>query len=167
MTIRRWLLAAGVAVATVTGVSALAADTASAPHEATTYDLVGGMSPKALYMLRCSGCHRADGLGAPSAGVPPFPGSIDKIAKDPGGRVYLLHVPGVVSSGLPNAQLAAVMNYVLDEWSREPGAPASRFTAEEVAELRAVKVIDVVAYRRAMAARMAKDGVQIADYPWP
>ncbi|MFN3523622.1 MAG: c-type cytochrome [Phenylobacterium sp.] len=152
-------LAAAVAV---TAVSALAADEPAPPK--TTYELVDGMSAKSLFLLRCSGCHRTDGLGAPEAGVPPFPGSVGKIARDGEGRAYLMHVPGVAGSGLKDAQLAAVMNYVLEEWAAEEAEP---FTAEEVGRLRAAHIVDVVAYRRALAARLAKNGVVIADYPWP
>lgn len=155
---------AGLAAA-VAAVSAFAADPSSAPRP--TYELVDGMSAKSLYLLRCSGCHRVDGLGAPEAGVPPFPGSIGAIARDDGGRAYIMHVPGVAGSGLKDAQLAAVMNYVLDEWSADEAKPATRFTAEEVARLRATRVGNVVDYRRAMAARLAQNGVVIADYPWP
>ena len=120
-----------------------------------------------LYLLKCSGCHRANGQGASDAGVPPFPGFIADLARDPGGRTYMLHVPGVVSSGLSDADLTGVLNYLLDRWSSGPAAEARRFTPQEVATLRAVGVNDIVSYRRTLVARLRKSGAAIAEYPWP
>ena len=128
-------------------------------------------SARGLYLLKCSGCHRADGQGAVEAGVPPFPGYIGDLARDPEGRIYMLHVPGVASSGLNDADLTQVLNYLLERWSGAPvaaAAPAAQpFTAAEVAALRAIEVNDVVKYRRALVARLRKAGAQVAQYPWP
>lgn len=125
------------------------------------------MSARSLYLLKCSGCHNADGSGAADAGVPPFPGFIGALAADPQGRTYMLHVPGVKSSGLNDADMASVLNYVLDKWAGEAKARAPGFTASEVARLRAVGVDDIVTYRRALVARLQKSGAPIAEYPWP
>jgi len=164
---RRGLIATALALgaATVAAWSVAVAEPAPAPH--TTYEIVGQMSPKALYLLRCSGCHRADGAGAAEAGVPPFPGSIGALAADDEGRTYIMHVPGVRGAGLSDAQTAAVMNYILDVWAKDRAAAAGPFTAEEVARRRAVEVRDVVAFRRAMVKRLAKSGVTLGEYPWP
>lgn len=122
-------------------------------------------STTALYLLKCSGCHRADGAGAPEAGVPPFPGFIGALAKDPAGRRYLLHVPGVAASGLSDPDLTRVLNYLLETW--DAGSRAQPFTPSEVARLRAASVEDIVSYRRTLVARLRKAGAPIADYPWP
>lgn len=122
-------------------------------------------STTALYLLKCSGCHRADGAGAPDAGVPPFPGFIGTLANDPAGRRYILHVPGVAASGLSDEDLTRVLNYVLDVWgARSRPQP---FTPAEVARLRAAPVGDIVGYRRTLVARLRKAGAPVADYPWP
>lgn len=123
----------------------------------------GAMSPHAAYVLHCSGCHLVTGEGAPSAGIPSFPGSVGRIASADIGRTYIMHVPGIVSAGLSDAEIAEVVNYVLDSW----GDGAAPFTAEEVARRRAVPVGDVVGFRREVAAALAAEGVTIADYPWP
>lgn len=120
------------------------------------------------YMLKCSGCHGADGSGSPDRGIPDFRGYVDGFGRTEAGRTYVMHVPGVVNSSLPNARIAAVMNHVIASF----GAPETRaavppFTAEEVDRLRAVPVPDVVAYRREVAAGMAKAGIPVAGYPWP
>jgi len=120
------------------------------------------------YMLKCSGCHGADGSGTPDRGIPDFRGYVDGFGRTEAGRIYVMHVPGVVNSSLPNARIAAVINYVMASF----GAPGTRagvppFTAEEVDRLRAVPVPDVVAYRREVAAELAKAGIPVAGYPWP
>ena len=126
-----------------------------------------GETARTLYLLKCSGCHRADGQGAADAGVPRFPGFIADLARDPGGRTYMLHVPGVASSGLSDADLTGVLNYLLDRWSGAPAGNVKRFTPQEVATLRAVAVNDIVGYRRTLVARLRKSGATIAAYPWP
>ena len=152
-------LGAGLAAGTMTPALAQAGGSARAS--------LAGMSPKTLYLLRCSGCHRPDGGGAVSAGVPPFPGFIGPMTSDPMGRTYVTHVPGITGSGLSDAQIASVLNYVLDRWSTEGGSISQPFTVEEVAERRAVPVSDIVSYRRALVARLTKRGLPVGDYPWP
>lgn len=123
-------------------------------------------SPAMNYLLRCSGCHDADGSGLPSAGIPPFPGFISAFASDEDGRTYMLHVPGVVASGLDDKEISAVLNYVLDRWGNDrPGV--ARFTPDEVTTRRAKQVDDIVVLRRAIAKRLVANGVSVADYPWP
>lgn len=125
-------------------------------------------SAKSLYVLKCSGCHRIDGTGAPEAGIPPFPGFIAPLARNPDGRVYIAHVPGIVGSRLSNEQLVEVLNYVIDEWSGEEDTSSTpRFTAEEFARLRAVPVTNVVEFRRDVVTQMIESGDPVADYPWP
>ncbi|HEY9344100.1 MAG TPA: hypothetical protein VIQ53_02260 [Inquilinus sp.] len=120
------------------------------------------------YMLKCSGCHGADGSGSPDRGIPDFRGYVDGFGRTEAGRTYVMHVPGVVNSSLPNGRIAAVINYVIATF----GAPETRagippFTAGEVDRLRAIPVPDVVAYRREVAAELAKAGIPVAGYPWP
>lgn len=123
-----------------------------------------GPSPRVNYVLRCAGCHGMEGLGTETGGVPGFPGSVATLVNDDEGRTYVVHVPGVVGSSLSDAEIAAVMNYVIERWGDTP-APA--FTAEEVARRRAVAVPDVVAFRRTLTARLAAEGKPLAPYPWP
>lgn len=124
-------------------------------------------SAKSLYLLKCSGCHRVDGTGAIEAGIPPFPGFIAPLARNPNGRVYIAHVPGVIGSRLSNEQLVDVLNYVIDEWSGEDAGDTPRFTVEEFAALREVPVTNVVEFRRDVVAQMTAAGDPVADYPWP
>lgn len=121
-------------------------------------------SPRATYILRCAGCHGMEGLGTEAGGIPGFPGSIATLAGDDTGRTYMVHVPGVVGSSLDDAEIGAVLNYVLERWGA-PGAPP--FSAEEVTRRRAEPVADVVALRSRLTARLAAEGKPLAPYPWP
>jgi mono/diheme cytochrome c family protein len=156
---------AGVAAAAC--LSAGAAGSASGADDASGSRALAGMSPKSLYLLRCSGCHRPDGQGAISAGVPPFAGFMGPLTRDPMGRTYVTHVPGIAGSGLSNAQVAEVLNYVLEDLSAEGPEGRRPFSEAEVARLRAQSIPDVVAYRRGVVARLAKQGVPAVAYPWP
>lgn len=120
------------------------------------------------YVLRCLGCHLEDGSGLPSAGIPDFVGKVGVFGNTPQGRAYLFHVPGVINSGLSNAELADLLNYIMELYAGaslpDPWVP---FTPEEVAVLRAEDIGNVVAYRRKLAAELRAQGYDVADYPWP
>ncbi|MBD9375432.1 hypothetical protein IB238_22695 [Rhizobium sp. ARZ01] len=122
-------------------------------------------TPHANYLLHCSGCHGSDGMGSNIGGVPPFPGFIASFASDPEGRVYLLHVPGVVASGLDDGEIARVLNYIVDRW--DGANQVAPFTSSEVADLRRATVNDIVSYRRAIVKRFQEKGMPVAEYPWP
>jgi len=79
-----------------------------------------------------------------------------------------MHVPGVVNSSLTNAEIAAVMNYVMQTFGG-PSLPADYkpFTVEEVDALRTHPVEDVVAYRRDVVKALSAAGIATAGYPWP
>ena len=158
----RWpILAAAVAGMA----AALSLAPAMARAEPRASEVRPGMSVRTLFLLRCAGCHGAEGAGASTAGVPDFRNSVGRLARDEGGRLYMLHVPGVVGSGLDDRQKAEVMNYILTRWG--DGPPARPFTSEEVAHLREQSVPDVVALRRSLVRALAKKGVKVAEYPWP
>jgi cytochrome c553 len=125
-------------------------------------------SPSVNYVLRCSGCHGTDGSGHESVGVPDFRDAVGAFAMDEEGRTYLLHVPGIVNSSLSDAEVAAVLNYVMDQWAgKSLGAGFVRFTPQESAERRTRPVIDVVLFRRQVVARLCGQGIYTAAYPWP
>ncbi|MDR3159657.1 MAG: hypothetical protein LBU11_11790 [Zoogloeaceae bacterium] len=123
-------------------------------------------SARVNYILRCAGCHGLDGTGHAPGGIPAFPGYISSIVDDDEGRTYLMHVPGVVASGLKtNQEIADVMNYVAARWGSNPAF--ERFTEEEVRARRAAAVVDVVEYRRSIVRRLLSAGKPVAPYPWP
>jgi mono/diheme cytochrome c family protein len=99
------------------------------------------------YMLRCMGCHVADGSG--SAGrVPSVRDSLAALASSAAGRRYLVQVPGSAQSPLSDLELAQVLSWMVRNLSRE-GAPAgfADFSAAEVASYRRTPLINVQATR--------------------
>ena len=115
-------------------------------------------SPRILYLLHCQGCHLADGSGKPGA-VPPFGPALAGFASDPGGRAYLVQVPGSAHSPLSDAELAAVLNWIVATFAPAPagGTPAP-YDAAEVARHRATPLVDVAAARAELLRRLAAGG---------
>lgn len=93
-------------------------------------------SPAVDYALNCQGCHLDDGSGTPGS-VPPLAGSVGRFLGVPGGREFLVQVPGVATSPLDDAALAAVLNWMLERFG-SPHLPAkfAAYTAAEVGALR-------------------------------
>ena len=94
------------------------------------------------YLLNCSGCHRASGLG--STTVP----SLDRLAElptTPEARRYLVQVPGVAQAPLSDARLAELLNWLVLRFTGT--APSPLFGASEVGELRRSPFLDPRAAR--------------------
>lgn len=131
-------LAAAPRVATADQPSASHADAAVAPPAV----------PDALavhdYLLSCGGCHELDGSG--SARVPSLRG-VDRLLAYPGGRAYVLRVPGVANAPLSDARLAALLDWIFVNFGNHTPA---RFTAAEVAAARATPLVDPKAARAAL-----------------
>lgn len=100
-------------------------------------------TPRVDYMLQCQGCHGAEGRGAPGT-VPSLEG-VGRFLGVPGGREYLVRVPGSSQSSLDDAELAEVLNWMVREFDSRDFVP---FTAEEVARVRRPPLDDVEAVRR-------------------
>lgn len=142
--------------------SAVLAATAAAPAGAAP-------APRVAYMLYCSGCHGMDGTGSAPGGIPTFEGVIGSFTKYGDGRLYMVNVPGVVGANVGPAQIADILNYVVDTYagpSRQ--AAAKPFDAAEIAELWARRPGDVISLRRDLVKRIEADGLPVPpDYPWP
>ncbi|HNS86905.1 MAG TPA: cytochrome c [Parvularculaceae bacterium] len=105
---------------------------------------------------RCAACHLPNGAGVPGA-FPALAGHVNAVAQHAPGRDYLVMAvtAGVMGeididgakirgfmpaqSGLGDADVAAILNYAaaMPASSAAIDAPADKFTAEEVAEIRA------------------------------
>jgi hypothetical protein len=104
--------------------------------------------PQLDYMLHCRGCHGPDGAGAPGA-APSFRGQVAKFLWVPGGREYLIRVPGTAQSELNDAHTAALLNWILHEFSRnELPTDFVPYGEEEVARQRRPPLTDVYLIRR-------------------
>jgi mono/diheme cytochrome c family protein len=107
---------------------------------------------RANYLFGCRGCHLADGRGVPPE-VPTLRDNLGTIMARPGGRDYLVRVPGVLQSRLDDAELAAVLNYVLTEFNAATLPAGFRpYTAREVAAARKAILADPHKYRRELFA---------------
>lgn len=104
--------------------------------------------PRVDYMLHCRGCHGPDGAGAPGA-APSFRGQLAKFLWVPGGREYLIRVPGTAQSELDDARTAALLNWLLREFSGdEIPADFAAYGTDEVARLRHAPLTDVWGVRQ-------------------
>ncbi|MFI5364552.1 MAG: hypothetical protein ACHQ4J_02910 [Candidatus Binatia bacterium] len=103
--------------------------------------------PQIDYVLHCRGCHGPDGGGVPG-GAPSFRGQIAKFLWVPGGREYLIRVPGAAQSELSDARLAALLNWMVRTFSAEQ-LPADfvPFGPMEVARLRGSPLTDAARAR--------------------
>jgi hypothetical protein len=105
--------------------------------------------PRLDYVLHCQGCHRADGSGTPDA-VPRLRGRMARFLWAPGGRAYLVGVPGAAQSPLDDARLATLLNWMLAEFDATGVPPGfAPYTAAEVGRLR-VPLADVETARAAL-----------------
>jgi mono/diheme cytochrome c family protein len=114
-------------------------------------------SPRVLYMLHCQGCHLADGAGKPGE-VPSLVGTLGRFPAVPGGRAYLVQVPGSAHSPLSDAALASVLNWMVASFgSPADGSGFVPYDAAEVARYRATPLVDVAATRAELLRRMDGD----------
>lgn len=105
------------------------------------------------YQIHCQGCHTPDGGGF--MGVPALQDQVGTFLRVPGGRAYLVQVPGAATSALDDARLAAVLNWMLLRFDRK-NLPESfiAYTAGEVASLRRDPLNEVTPVRQQLLARL-------------
>ena len=114
-------------------------------------------SPAQDYTLYCMGCHGAQALGVPGR-IPPLAGSVSLYMRIPEGRNYVLRVPGAATSALPDAQLAAVLNWLAASYGAPGAPPPVPFTVDEVTRVRRTPLADVQARRREVIRALAATG---------
>ena len=106
----------------------------------------GAASPQFNYILHCQGCHLADGAATPGI-IPPLIGTGRFLAVQ-GGREFLVRVPGVSLSIIPDDELAELMNWFLYRFSADDmPADFEPYTAEEVGRYRQEPLVEVEAVR--------------------
>ncbi len=99
--------------------------------------------PSEAYVLHCAGCHGTDGSG--HADFVPSLRPAGALLARPGGRAYLARVPGVAQAPLSDAQLAALLNWMLAEISG--ATDFDPYSASEVGALRREPLRDPAAAR--------------------
>ena len=99
------------------------------------------------YFIHCMGCHGENGAGL-AGQVPDLRKDLARLAALPGGRAYILRVPGVTQTTLEPERTAEVLNYTLRTFG---GAEVARriapFTAAEVAAARGTPLLEISATR--------------------
>ncbi len=88
--------------------------------------------------------------------VPRMNGFVGKFLQSPEGRAFIIQVPGVATSPLPDDELTELMNWMLLHFSAEQvPTDFSPYTAEEVAALRRSPVADPIGKRAEVLAAIA------------
>lgn len=106
------------------------------------------------YMLHCMGCHLADGSGGPPA-VPDVRNEMGCLLGVEGGREYLVQIPGAAQAPISDAELAAVVNYMLETFSADTlPAAYTPLTAGQVARWRDGWLPDVAGTRATLLAKL-------------
>lgn len=106
------------------------------------------------YMLNCQGCHLADGSGLPGS-VPSMRGIVGSFLTVPGGRDFLVQVPGSANAPLSDAALAELLNWILTTMSAEQLSPDfQHYTEAEVEKMRQHTLVDVAEVRSNLVAKM-------------
>jgi len=88
------------------------------------------------YMIHCQGCHLPDAVGF-AGKVPRMKGFIGYFLHSREGREFVIRVPGVATSSLPDDELTEMMNWLLLTYSAaQLPQPFVPFSTAEVAVLR-------------------------------
>jgi hypothetical protein len=101
-------------------------------------------SAKTNYILQCQGCHKANGEGIENS-VPDLRIAGKEMLDTDKGREFFIRVPGSAYAPLSDEELAAVLNYVVDEILGMTSI--SEFTQKEVKYHRARPLLDVAKMR--------------------
>ena len=109
--------------------------------------------PKSHYMIHCMGCHLMDGQGQPPD-VPVLDNELGHLIRTAAGREYLIRVPGAAQSPVNDAELAAVINWMLERYSTET-LPASfrPYTEDEISRHRPNILADPVKFKAEISGR--------------
>lgn len=124
--------------------------------------LAGG-SPAELYTLNCWGCHKPRAEGIPGT-VPRLADSMADFLRVPGGREYLVEVPGVAASALSDAEIAQVLNWLLATFNKAEMPPDFKpYTAAEIAKYRPHQLIRITETRDGLVKRLKAKGIVVPD----
>lgn len=114
------------------------------------------------FLLHCSGCHQQDGSGSPENGIPSMRGRVSHFLRLPEGRAFLVQVPGTSQSALGDAAVAELLNWMVNQFSRDEIPPGFiPYTAAEVARLRALRLSDIPAKRAAVVGSLRDMGYRV------
>ena len=114
----------------------------------------GVSSPRINYILHCQGCHLADGAGTHGK-VPALKNEVGHFLRVPGGREFLIQVPGTSQSALTDAEVADVLNWILENFSSAQ-LPANfvPYVTDEISRYRQPPLANVSAVRAILMEQM-------------
>ncbi len=128
---------------------------ASAHAQERGYDAA---SAREAWTLNCMGCHTGDAHAIPGK-VPPLSNELGHFVRLPEGREFVMRVPGASNSSLSDAELANVLNWLIDTKNADTRPADFRpYTAQEIAARRRPALTDVAKHRAALVERMHKSG---------
>ena len=106
------------------------------------------------YILNCQGCHLPDGSGS-KGNVPKMNDFVGYFLHVPGGREFIVQVPGAANAPISDQELADVMNWLLLNFSKKE-LPASfePYSAAEIGRLRREPLIEVHDRRNELIAQI-------------
>lgn len=108
-------------------------------------------------MIQCQGCHLQEATGTPGR-VPRLKNFLGFYLHSEEGREFAIRVPGVASAGLPNDELAELMNWILITYSaNELPDNFYPYTAEEIGAQRRNMETDPEKRRIEVLRQIAKD----------
>ncbi|HTO57764.1 MAG TPA: hypothetical protein VMJ74_08205 [Pseudomonadales bacterium] len=125
---------------------------------ASLFGLAGGVGADARqdYVLNCMGCHLVDGAGKPPS-IPRLADRVGYYLTVPQGRAYLAQVPGAANSLLTDAELAAVLNWLVAEYAgASMPAKFEPYAATEVTRYRSTRPADIDALRHALHEELSR-----------
>ncbi|WP_061240762.1 hypothetical protein [Ectopseudomonas composti] len=125
-----------------------------------------GYSTPVNYQLQCAGCHLGDGTGSKINDTPKMKDFVGNFLKVEGGREFLVRVPGMSQSALNNAQLADLLNWLLDKNGMAGASMPEHYqpySENEVARLRKVSMLNLPDTRAHLIEQMREQGIVIDD----
>jgi len=125
-----------------------------------------GYSAATNYQLQCLGCHLSQGEGSPRNDTPRMTGFVGNFLRVEGGREFLVRVPGVAQSALSDAQIAELLNWILDPRGMAGASTPAGFqpySATEVGQVRRQALLNLPSTRASLIARMRAQGIAITD----
>lgn len=161
-----WMVAA-VALAATTSLACARSVISDPPAQGNTKPppkaRTAGFAPHTNWLVLCSGCHLPKANGAPDIGVPRMNGFVGNFLKVEGGREYLIRVPGAAQSPLTDAQLADLMNWILQGPIAGDSTPQDfrPYTAAEIGALRSNSFLRPNARRLELLQLMQAKGIGV------
>jgi mono/diheme cytochrome c family protein len=111
------------------------------------------------YIQFCAGCHQLDGSGSPGVGIPDMRAQVGYFLHSPRGRAFLVQVPGSANSPLSDRELALLLNWIVQTFSKEQvPIPFQPYSEDEVSQLRSNRPAAIADLRREVVDEMQRQG---------